>query len=402
MPPEINNNAAPFNAVRSPSHGGPSTAVRRGRRPAADTRDRDLLLQGAAPSASPTHAVARLARGPLAQLERMRIKDPSHGTLYRERAEAVTQHFNALTTWQALGVVASRLFDTVWFARGLLNGMIHPATTAYRAPVLPGDRYAEQLVTEKMAERVHFFTRDHVLLDGLLVGPRDDQARPVLVLGLPNMMSYQAFVHDAASLADSRNVRVLLYNDRGIGRSLGTQHSTGQAVRDCRAALNFAYSRSGDQGIEVFGMSLGGGVTARALAQAQAAGEFTWRDVRRYVNCHSFSSLSKCIGGLMGAWVGVLARGVFALTGMDNLDTLHALRTRRLARQVVVLTAQDDEVMTKAARLGEALADAPTPGIVTILTSPGSHNSIDNYFDPDHAQMRAWAEGAAEATDPPA
>ncbi len=352
---------------------------------------RDTLMRVPPQAASTPLRIPRLAAKPLAQLAKMRACDPEHAQLYTERADAVTQHFAGLSMWQSAGVALKQLMESVWFGRRSLNEMIHPAISAYARTLLPGDSYGDYLVDDGMAERVHFFTRDHMMLDGLLVGPSYGASLPVVMIGLGNGMVYQSLLPAALEMAQSCGARVLLYNDRGIGRSLGAQHSTGQAVLDCRAALNFAQQRSGQHLLDIFGISLGGGITARALEQAEAAGELCWQDVGCYVNCHSFTSLSACVGGLMGAWVGRLARSAFWLTGFDNLDALHALTTCRLARNVVVFTADQDEFMRGGARLGEALAAVGVPNHVTLNTESLAHNNLQDYFNPNHLRMHAWA-----------
>ena len=220
--------------------------------------------------------------------------DPDHGTLYTARAREVRKLFAALGAGQLAQLACSRIFATLVFWRRWINGAIHPATTDTRLTIM-GDEPGRALVACRLATRIHFFTRDHTLLDGLLLGPQSEQPLPVLVMALGNSMRYETLTDAALQFTVHHHVRVLLYNDRGVGRSLGCQHSTGQAISDCRAAIRAGLALS-DGTIDVFGISLGDAKSAAALSQAQTAGELGADNVRTYVNCHSFTSLSHYLG----------------------------------------------------------------------------------------------------------
>ena len=365
--------------------------------PTADSRDETLPPKAMLPQDSIGRVANALARPAFDQLRRMTEKDPGQQALYSARALDVRKHYAGLSAGQLAALACARAFDTLVFWRRWLNEMIHPATQDTR-PIVMDDEPGKELVACRLAKRVHFFTRDHALLDGLLLGPQDDQPLPVLVMALGNGMRYETLTDLALQLTTRHQVRVLLYNDRGIGRSLGHQYSTGQAVRDCRAAMQAGLALS-DGTIDVFGISLGGGKTAVALRQAQAARELTADNVRTYVNCHSFTSLAQCIGQLMGVAVGFVSRALFVVSGIDNLDALSALKGRPLAKRTVVFTATHDAIMRGAARLSVGLQGQELPGDVVFREIAGGHNCFDDYFDPDSAHLQAWIDEAAVAAD---
>jgi predicted alpha/beta-fold hydrolase len=342
---------------------------------------------------------ALVGHGQHAQLARYAAAQPQHAALWAQRGAALTAHLQTLTPGQLLAMAGRQVVDRCSLLRSfLMRTALHPAIAMYADGTGLADAQVGSLVQRGEARRVHFFTRDHVLLDGLVLRAgqgADSPSTPMLVVGLGNAMVYEQMIELCRPLTQAPySVNVLLYNDRGIGKSLGRQTSTQQAVLDCRAALCFAKQHS--QNLGVFGISLGGGVTAAALAQAQDAGEVVAQDVGVYINCHSFPSLSKCIGSLVNPWVGAFARGLFALLGINNLDTAQVLQSRRLARDVVVLTASDDTIMRDSGRLAHALAHH-TVDDLELRESPGfGHNAVAAYFDascPLHGtHLARWAQ----------
>jgi hypothetical protein len=342
---------------------------------------------------------ALVGRSQHAQLGRFAAASPQHATLWAQRDANLTAHLQALSPAALLGMAGRQVVDRCALLRSyLMRAALHPAVGMYADATDLCDAEIASLVKRGEARRVHFFTCDHVLLDGLVLRASDgadSRSTPMLVVGLGNGMVYEQMIELCRPLTQGPySVNVLLYNDRGIGKSLGRQTSTQQAVLDCRAALGFAKQHSHNLG--VFGISLGGGVTAVALAQAQDAGEVVAEDVGLYINCHSFPSLSKCIGSLISPWAGTLARVLFAVCGINNLNSAQVLQKRRLARDVVVLTASDDEIMRHSGRLAHALAQH-TVDDLELRESPGfGHNAVAAYFDtscPQHGtHLARWTQ----------
>ena len=203
-------------------------------------------------------------------------------------------------------------------------------------------------------------------------------------------MCYEDFLEAAEQVARTQSVQVLLYNDRGVGASLGRQHSTGAAVRDARAALVFAKSRA--QKVRVLGMSLGGGVMAQALANAAKAGELPHGDVEYFAICHSFTKLSQCVGQMLHPVIGAIARGLLWLMRIDNLDTQRAL-SNRLAQRVLCFDAADDQIIRGKARLRRAV-NAADYKHVECKVFRGDHNDFNRYFEADFLEATWFARHA--------
>jgi pimeloyl-ACP methyl ester carboxylesterase len=268
--------------------------------------------------------------------------------------------------------------------RGLAS-LVHPAASLYEAERADAlrERYAE------LARPLSIVTEDGVTLDGCVVSTarRSCGQRPVLVMVVGNAMYYETCLPLAATLADACKIDVLLYNGRGVGRSTGRELGTADAVRDCRAVLQHAMERYHRVG--VYGFSLGGGISAVALKGLRREEPIAMERVSLYVNVNSFPSLHHCVGGIVAGVLGglqaagesifgSLARGTFWLTGFDALDAQSAIAGTRLAEQVVVMCAEQDEVMRGGGRLADALAHVASPANrVCIFRSRGTHNDVE-------------------------
>ena len=204
---------------------------------------------------------------------------------------------------------------------------------------------------------IQVYTKDHQQLDGMVVyeGAAMDKSKPVVVMCLGNGMLYEDVIYYAKDIARNSHVNVLLYNPRGVGLSLGEEFTLDEAVEDCKAVIKYAQNElcGGDaRRLGVFGLSLGGGISAEALKQLQ--GEKQLKKIGLYINQNSFPSLHKFAEGSLHLNP-LLGRIALAIVGLNPLNSGHTLATRKLAKHTTVITAEHDEVMTGPGCLSDYL-----------------------------------------------
>ena len=311
---------------------------------------------------------------------------------WHARRDNLREHFAALPPLACRQVIERDLNNFFCVLRAREMATIRPAITMWLndAALLVTLRNMQAEELHGRSQPVFFYTNDHVQLDGLLIRPQGP-VHGTVVCTLGNSMVYEAFHNKALSLCDARSVQVLLYNDRGTGRSLGRQCTVQQAVLDCRAALQYARTLSGGAPIGVFGFSFGGAVTAEALRQEQEAGTMTAADVSHYVICNTFSLMSRFFA--QGATEAKVIRR-FERRGIDNLDTEQTLHTPRAVR-TTVLTATNDMAICESARLSTALRASPNRSI-EFIDEPWEHERIELYFSAGYEHLDDLWPGVAQ------
>ena len=263
-------------------------------------------------------------------------------------------------------------------------------------------------------------------LRGRIIHGGDDHA-PLLVMVPGNAMTAADLEHEAEWHAKSFGCNVLVYDGRGQGRSDGKEKSLGDAVTDCRAAIEYARARSGQVG--VWGFSLGGGIAAEALASLKAEG----KSVALFVNNQSFGSLARAAGSLVDRGLKSSARtlaakifsrrkeraavhvdmpekptavsrvvstvsgAVFRAAGFTNLNTAKLIARAPLAKHTLIFSTRDDGIIVPHAQLKtQLLKKRPdlahgADGII-FSDGQGAHGSGSYMADPAYLQtLRSWA-----------
>lgn len=155
---------------------------------------------------------------------------------------------------------------------------------------------------------------------------------------------------------------------RGYGGSSGSP-SEQALVADALALFDLVQAKHGD--ITVLGRSLGSGVAVQLAAQ---------RKVRQLVLITPFDSLS------------ALARRQYPLFPVQWLlkDTYKSADfAPTINSPTLILLAEQDEIIGRAH--SEALYQAFAPGVATLKSYPGSHNSNLSI-----SQLAAWLNAAAQ------
>ncbi|WP_068469719.1 alpha/beta hydrolase family protein [Candidatus Protochlamydia phocaeensis] len=233
-------------------------------------------------------------------------------------------------------------------------------TLRYQEKVSEAMRAVEEDIQLGNAERINIFTSDHQQLDGCVIygGPNKGENRPVLVMSQGNLMTYELSYETAKAYAKEYGVNVVLYNPRGIGHSLGKENTTGEAVTDCKAAIEYASQRfcpDNPQKLAVYGHSLGGGISATALKELIQEGALPKGGIGLYTNHHSFSSLQGFISGQANKNLFTIGSIALKLIGLNTLDAEQAVSKNRLASKVIVATGEQDDLMKGQGRLRDRL-----------------------------------------------
>lgn len=196
-------------------------------------------------------------------------------------------------------------------------------------------------------------------LDGLWVLPPAGEGaavrrpQPCLVVVVGNAMTYEMIAPQALFLAASFGLSVLLYNSRGIGRSLGRVTCPQDAVDDCRAAIQWALSLGAPVGL--YGISLGAAWAVRAAQQMAAAGELPAAGLGLVALVRTFASPRQVVAAHLGAAAGRLAERCLAAANFDRLDLAAALARPLPAGQVMITAARRDALVPPAAQLANTL-----------------------------------------------
>lgn len=228
-------------------------------------------------------------------------------------------------------------------------------------------RFVNNQIAANKADRVHIFTKDHILIDGCMVYSNPDDKvtkKPVMVMSQGNFATAEGCYDIARMYADKYNINVMLYNPRGVANSLGCEYNTDEAIEDCRAAIEHAlkeYCTNANGEIipgklAVYGHSLGGGIAANALKELSRSGFIPKEGIGLYVNHHSFASIPAVISGTSKAALFFL-NTLFWLLGINTLNALDlTVSTKnRLAQRIIVASAKMDEVISGVSQLAAQL-----------------------------------------------
>jgi hypothetical protein len=201
---------------------------------------------------------------------------------------------------------------------------------------------------------VGLVTEDHALLDGMFVtsnraGPKG-QNWPTVLFVPPNGMTYEEMLVPACLFAEKYRADVLLFNYRGVGKSLGRLQSIEDAVVDTATFLAHACAHSASVGI--LGLSMGGGTAAAAVARLHRAGTLPEGAPSLFVAVHTFSSWFDVARGRFGPMWAHTFFGLARVLGMHDLETSAYLQNHPLAQRTLVAEASTDGVLPAAARLG--------------------------------------------------
>ena len=147
----------------------------------------------------------------------------------------------------------------------------HAAVTVTPTPVITPTPAITPTPTppEVASTPVHFTTRDHVQLAGLLYG---NKGRTAIVCS-HELRGTKADWSDAAPWFAARGFMVLAYDFRGNGESQG-QFDAGKLDMDVLAAIAFVY-RHGAKKVILLGSSMGADISLLVAARTQVAGVIT-------------------------------------------------------------------------------------------------------------------------------
>lgn len=210
-----------------------------------------------------------------------------------------------------------------------------------------------EAIKNQEAQKINIYTKDHQQLDACVVfadkNEPDVSKKKMMVMVQGNLTSYEQAFKEAQLYAKKYGVNVLLFNNRGVGQSLGKEYGTKDAVEDCKAVLRYAIKQGiNPKDLGVLGQSLGGGTSSTALQELIKGGELPPDGVGVYINKHSFSSLHGFALGYVkqkSPFLLALVKGCMSLIGFNTLNTHANITNYQLANKVVVLTAEKDEVM---------------------------------------------------------
>ena len=294
----------------------------------------------------------------------------------------------------------------------LALALLYPATVGLPPRRWAMARHRAEIVAAcrgGRAQRVSFIgATAGAHLDGLwLLPPAAEltglaRLQPCLVVVVGNAMTYELIAPQALSLAASFGLGVLLYNSRGLGRSLGQVTCPQDAVDDCRAAIRWAQRLGGPVGL--YGISLGAAWALRAAQQMAAAGELSAAGLGLIALVRTFASPRQVVAAHLGPAAGRLAERCLAAAGFDNLDLAAALARPLPARQVMLTAASRDALVPPAAQLATALelspnthAELPSGQTALVVADHGASHFDRQLQAPLHdAALRQFA-----ATAPP-
>lgn len=336
--------------------------------------------------------------------------------LYPERLSEIEDRLRALMgrSKNSSKPRADSVAHTLWGRMGqrLLTCLIHPA-----ASWLPPRRWAlaqsraciAQGIEQGSMQRTTFWADDAgaALLDGLLIakGPiTAAQAKPRIVVVVGFAMTYEAIVPQATALAADLDVVVVLHNSRGVGRSLGVQHTIDQAVDDCKAVLR-ALRRAGHQKMAVYGISMGSATALHAICEMADTGELCTGDIDLVASVRGLSSIAGVVEAFFSPWWGRAVRAILIKANLPQMDVVYLLRKPLPAPHLLVTTAAHDGLVKDVGQLAQALG-LKTPGqgrlpsgqAVTVVDNHGTGHADPNVRTPEHdAVLAAWAARARRA-----
>jgi hypothetical protein len=296
-------------------------------------------------------------------------------TLWQAKVTDLTQHVQNVSFLSKTAIILHKTINKILFVRQcLLKYVIHPSIREfnYRSLLDPtltiaqqyltlGMNRADRMVKNKEASTINLYTDDHKQLDGYVVyadsNDHDLKKRPVVVMVPGNFAYAEGYLDLASNYAKALKVNVVLYNPRGVGKSLSQECSTQDAILDFKAAAQFAIHHVGEKNTFIYGQSLGGGISAAGLEYMKKEGSLA-DGVGLYVNHNSFSSLHGFLGGQSNSRLAyVISRIGLFLIGLNPLNNYNAIVNTKLADRVIVNTAGQDELMVGMGRASTFLKE---------------------------------------------
>lgn len=355
----------------------------------------------------------------------------SQATEYKEKRDEITQREEALKGHiQDSNITRQEKLGMIWKATAaklnplrqvIMENLIHPATKDFTRKELSKNSDANYAVgiednrkwinNEVKAGRAEAFivhTSDHHQIEGTLIkapstyatsSSANDNApkteRPTMVYVAGNFESMDTAASLANDYAQKYDINVVIYNPRGIGGSLGREHSTKEAVIDAETIIKHTlkeYCGNDPSKLGVHGFSLGGGITATALKRMVKENPELKGKIGLYTNTHSFTSLQGFLKGAIGGITQnekilqkseklfrVMVKGI----GINTLDTKKALQ-KDIAAKVIINTAENDQVMQEAARLGRHFKNTEK---ITLLSRHLTHGDGDQIIEKARPQQ---------------
>ena len=294
-------------------------------------------------------------------------------------------------------------------------GLLHPATSPLwgQAFVRRAMQFSAGQISDDLhaghARRICFFTGDpaHALLDGLVVEPPSQAApgpRPTMVVVMGFALTYEMAYPQARQFAEQLGLRVLLYNSRGVGRSLGTQPSIRCAIDDYIAAIRYAQRELGARHIGVYGISIGCALGILGTQEMAAQNELLGGQLGLFAGIRGFSSVARVVGAYLGFVGRLIAHALLRAAGLPTLDLEAALRQPLAAQRTVLTAAQDDWLVRGDGQLPQGLRlrpgrDAVLPSgqrVVCVVPHGNGHNDR-RLSEPLHdAELQTWATAARQ------
>lgn len=294
-------------------------------------------------------------RAQLAQLSRFARRAPQHTALWQARGKALSEYAHS----HLGGMGPPKPSGRVKFLRGCLMPLLHPASYIFANKPTLADQKIARLQSGCGAQRCHTFSSEGHLLDALLLQPQAagtaHRSRPLalLLVVVGFAMTYETIVDEAQKLADTFGMQVLLYNSRGIGKSLGTPGHTGQMILDSEAAILLAQRISSRIG--VYGLSFGAATSLFALQQLGARGALLNDCVALYASIRSFSCLADVAQAHLPAGSAAWINRALQAAELHPLRSAEAMRAPLPAQHILVATAAADRLVPAGAQLGPLL-----------------------------------------------
>lgn len=309
------------------------------------------------------------------QIEVIRKELPGIATFKKTTLE---NHIKTLSNFDKFSLAVKLVIERINIIRTIIMRFaIHPATTCHRFENVSSEWHYAQNVPEN-EERIDIFTDDHQLLDARVIyADKTKDKNKLTVVWFVGSGGYLGmYLKEARDVAKLADINILLNNPRGVGLSLGTEYTLEEAVEDGKAVIKHAFENLCDNDpkrLGLYGLSLGGGITATALNELQE--EKVIDQIALYINHQSFPSLQHCVKGLLGI-PAIITRLGLAILRINPLNTGSILTKNTLAKKTIVITAGRDQLMKGAGRLESYLRENPplhTNGIEHILQEYAYH-----------------------------
>lgn len=270
-----------------------------------------------------------------------------HADVHKQLNGLVT-HINSLSNWDLVKIIGSSILTFLLIRQHLLVintlKLLHPATQDF----VRGSDYVPIFPKSEQVDSVYFYTEDNVQIEGHVVYSdplnKNLKNKKSLVVAHGNGEIAAYVLAYALQMAETFDLNVVLYNPRGVCRSLGSTKCTHDAVKDFKAAIKWTLENGPEDRsqIGVFGHSLGGGISSNAIDELIDEKVLEEDELGRYFNSNSFNKLPPMLSGLLS----LIVQGLLKIMGQDVLNTERVLENRKVARKVIVLTGTEDNIMT--------------------------------------------------------